>query len=197
MNLYAASPGRASRQVLGDLLFLAWIAAWLWAARIAREAILELAGPGHATVDAADGMAGQLRQVEEAIGGVPLVGDDLTAPFSGLAKQADNLGAAGASLVETVENLALVVGLAVVLIPVLLVAVVYLPFRIRFARRKAAARRAVGGDCALFALRALTNQPVRKLNRVTDDPIAAWRTGDETVLRQLADLELRSLGVKR
>lgn len=197
MNLYAASPGRAFRQILSDLLFLAWIAAWYWAARTAHEAIGELAGPGHATMDAADSMSGQLREVGQTIGGVPLVGDELTAPFSNLAEQADGLGAAGAAMVETVENLALAVGLAVLLIPVLLVAVVHVPLRVRFARAKRAARRATGQGAELFALRALTNQPPRKLNRVTDDPIAAWRTGDEAVLRQLADLELRSLGVKR
>lgn len=206
MNLYAAAPGRAAGQILGDLLFLGWIAAWAWAATIARDGVRQLAGPGRATMDVADGMSGQLRDVESRIAGVPLVGDDLTAPFRGLAEQADSLGAAGASLVQTVETLALAVGLAVLLIPVLLVAVVYLPFRIRFVRRASAAARAVrtfskgpGAEVAteLFALRALANQPVAKLAKISADPIAAWRTGDEEVTRKLANLELRSLGVRR
>ncbi|NNH54440.1 hypothetical protein HLB15_19615, partial [Promicromonospora citrea] len=54
-----------------------------------------------------------------------------------------------------------------------------------------------GGDPALLALRALANQPLRALARVTDDPVAAWRSGDEDTIRALADLELRSLGLRR
>ncbi|GAA1857493.1 hypothetical protein [Myceligenerans crystallogenes] len=206
MNLYAAAPGRAFRQILGDLLFLGWIALWAWAATIAHDGVRQLAEPGRATMDVAGDMSAQLRDVESRIAGVPLVGDDLTAPFRGLAQQTDNLGAAGASLVQTVETLALAVGIAVLLIPVLLVAVVHVPLRIRFVRRASAAARAVrtfsSGERAelaleLFALRALANQPVAKLAAISPDPIAAWRAGDEAVIRRLAHLELRSLGVRR
>ncbi|GAB3163210.1 hypothetical protein GCM10027059_17280 [Myceligenerans halotolerans] len=209
MTLYAAAPARRARQILGDLLFLTWIGAWTWAGLRAQEVVLELAAPGRATQDAAGDIAGQLRDVEDRIAGVPLVGDDLTAPFGGMANQADGLAAAGASMVQTVEQLALAVGLAVVLIPVLLVAVVHVPLRVRFIRRAGSARRAArqlsaGGDGArdsalteLFALRALAGQPVRKLAAIAGDPVAAWRAGDEDVIRRLADLELRDLGVRR
>ncbi|RPF21271.1 hypothetical protein [Myceligenerans xiligouense] len=205
MTLYAAAPARRTRQIFGDLFFLAWIGAWTWAGLRAQEAVLELAAPGRATADAAGGIAGQLRDVEGRIADVPLVGGDLTGPFGGMAEQADGLAAAGTSMVETVETLALAVGLAVLLIPVLLVAVIYLPLRIRFARRAGAARRTArqlaagdtAGDVALFALRALANQPVRKLAQVADDPVAAWRAGDEDVVHRLANLELRDLGVRR
>ncbi|MBE1878953.1 hypothetical protein [Myceligenerans pegani] len=208
MTLYAAAPARRARQLLGDLLFLAWTGAWTWAGLRAHDAVLELAAPGRATMNAAGDIAGQLRDVEDRIAGVPLVGDDLTGPFGGMASQADGLAAAGASLVETVGQLALAVGLAVALVPVLLVAVVHVPLRVRFVRRASAARRAVrqlsAGDGAraaalseLFALRALANQPVRKLAAITGDPVAAWRDGDEAAIRRLADLELRDLGVRR
>lgn len=209
MTLYAAAPARRARQIFGDLLFLAWIGAWTWAGLRAQEAVLELAAPGRTTADAADSIGGQLRDVEARIAGVPLVGDDLTGPFGGMADQADGLAAAGGAMVETVETLALAVGVAVVLIPVLLVAVIHVPVRIRFVRRASAARRAArqlsagrGGaqDAALselFALRALANQPVRKLAAITDDPVAAWRDGDEAIIRRLADLELRDVGVRR
>lgn len=196
MILYAAAPARRVRQILGDLLFLAWIGVCLWAAMLAREAVLELGAPGEAAVDAADGMSGQLRDVADRIGEVPVVGDGLTAPVAGLADQADGLGAAGAAMVETVGVLSLVVAAAVALIPVLLAAVVYLPVRIRFARRAGAAWSA-SDDPALFALRALANQPARKLAEISGDPVAAWRNGDEEAIRRLADLELRSAGIRR
>jgi hypothetical protein len=80
---------------------------------------------------------------------------------------------------------------------VLLVAVLYVPFRIRFVRRASAARRFVGADPALLALRALANQPLRSLTAISHDPVAAWRENDPATVRALADLELRTLGLKR
>ncbi|GAB4085676.1 hypothetical protein GCM10028784_23060 [Myceligenerans cantabricum] len=197
MTLYAATPARFTRQLFSDLLFLAWIGVWAWAGLRAQEAVLELAAPGRATMNAADGVAGQLRDVEDRIGGVPLVGDDLTGPFNGMAGQVDDISAAGAAMVQAVEQLAFAVGLAVLLIPVLLVAVVHLPLRLRFVRRAAAARRAAAGDPALLALRALVEQPAGRLTAIAPDPVAAWRDGDQDAIRRLADLELRSLGVRR
>lgn len=196
MRLYAAAPARGARQVLGDLLLLAWIVGWAWAGREVHDATLTLGRPGRATASAADEMAGRFRDVEGRIGGFPGVGDDLAAPFRGAADAAESLAAAGRSQAETVADVALLVGLAVFLIPVLLVAVVYVPLRVRFVRRASAGRRLLGADPALLALRALANQPLRSLTRISDDPVAAWRNDDRATVRRLADLELRSLGLK-
>jgi hypothetical protein len=197
MRLYAAAPARCARQVLGDLMMLAWIAAWAWAGRTTYDATLTLGQPGLATASAADEMAGRFHDVEGRIGGIPGVGDNLAAPFRGAASAAESLAAAGRSQAETVADVALLVGLAVFLVPVLLIAVLYVPFRVRFIRRATAARRFAGADPQLLALRALANQPLRSLTRISDDPVAAWRSGDPSAVRQLADLELRSLGLKR
>jgi len=197
MRLYAAAPARCARQVLGDLMMLAWIAGWAWAGRTTYDATLTLGQPGLATASAADEMAGRFHDVEGRIGGIPGVGDNLAAPFRGAASAAESLAAAGRSQAETVADVALLVGLAVFLVPVLLIAVLYVPFRVRFIRRATAARRFAGADPQLLALRALANQPLRSLTRISDDPVAAWRAGDPAAVRQLADLELRSLGLKR
>jgi hypothetical protein len=197
MRLYAAAPARCARQVLGDLLLLAWVAGWAWAGREVHDATLQLGRPGRATASAADEMAGQFHDVEGQIGAIPGVGDDLAAPFRGAADAAESLAAAGRSQAETVADIALLVGIAVFLIPVLLVAVLYVPLRIRFVRRAGAARRLVGADPALLALRALANQPLRSLTQISDDPVGAWRDGDPAVVRRLADLELRDLGLRR
>jgi hypothetical protein len=197
MRLYAAAPARCARQVLGDLMMLAWIAGWAWAGRTTYDATLTLGQPGLATASAADEMAGRFHDVEGRIGGIPGVGDNLAAPFRGAASAAESLAAAGRSQAETVADVALLVGLAVFLVPVLLIAVLYVPFRVRFIRRATAARRFAGADPQLLALRALANQPLRSLTRISDDPVAAWRSGDPAAVRQLADLELRSLGLKR
>lgn len=197
MRLYAAAPARCARQVLGDLLLLAWITAWAWAGREVHDLTLTLGRPGRATASAADEMAGRFHDVEGRIGGLPGVGDDLAAPFKGAADAAESLAAAGRTQAETVGDIALLVGVAVFVIPVLLVAVLYVPFRVRFVRRAGAARRFAGADPQLLALRALANQPLRTLTRVSDDPVGAWRDGDPDVVRRLADLELRALGLKR
>lgn len=197
MRLYAAAPARCARQVLGDLLLLAWVAAWAWAGREVHDATLTLGQPGRATASAADEMAGRFHDVEGRIGGIPGMGDDLAAPFRGAADAAESLAAAGRSQAETVADIALLVGLAIFLIPVLMVAVVYVPLRIRFVRRASAGRRLLAADPALLALRALANQPLRALTKISDDPVAAWRNDDRATVRRLADLELRSLGLKR
>lgn len=197
MRLYAAAPARCARQVLGDLLLLAWVAGWGWAALQARAAIEVLGNPGRETASAADELAGRFHDVEGRIDGIPGVGDDLAAPFRGAADAAEGLAAAGRTQAETVSDVALLVALAVFLVPVLLVAVLYVPLRVRFVRRAGAGRRLLAADPALLALRALTNQPPRALLRVSPDPLAAWRADDPRVVRALADLELRSLGLRR
>ena len=196
MRLYAAAPARRGRQLLGDLLLLAWIAGWAWAAREAREAILVLGRPGRSTASAADDLAARFRDVESRIDDVPGVGDDLGAPFRGAASAADSLAAAGRSQAETVADVGLLVGIAVFLVPVLLAAVLYLPARVRFVRRANAGQRFARADPELLALRALANQPLRTLATISDDPVGAWRDGDPAVVRRLADLELRDLGLR-
>jgi hypothetical protein len=37
---------------------------------------------------------------------------------------------------------------------------------------------------------------MHRLAKISDDPVGAWREGDTTVIAQLADLELRSTGLK-
>jgi hypothetical protein len=41
----------------------------------------------------------------------------------------------------------------------------------------------------------MAHQPLDLLAAVGDDPVAAWRAGDEQVIAALAGLELRSSGV--
>ena len=178
-------------------MLVAWIAGWAWAAHEVHEATLALGRPGRATATAADEMAGQFRDVEGRVGGIPGVGDDLAAPFRGAADAAGSLAAAGRSQAETVADVALLLSIAVFLVPVLLVAVLYVPLRVRFARRASAAQRLADADPALLALRALANRPLRTLTEISDDPVGAWRDGDPAVVRGLADLELRALGLRR
>ena len=197
MKTYSDLPVRRARQVAGDLFLVLWIWLWVSIADSVRDATLGLAKPGRQIDESATGLAGRLRDAGESISGVPLVGDDVQKPFEGAGGAADNLASAGRAQVEAVQTLAFWLGIAVALIPILIALAVYLPPRIRFVRRATAGKRFLdsAADLDLFALRAMTNQPLHVLARVSDDPAGGWRDRDPDVVRQLAQLELRDCGL--
>ena len=197
MKLYADAPGHRARQLAGDLLVLLWVWAWVRLAYVVRDATLALAAPGEQIESAGSGLAGKLRDAGSSVGDLPLVGDQVRTPFDGAGDAADQIAAAGAAQVEAVQTLAFWLALAVGAIPVLVLLAVYLPLRWRFVREATAGKRYVdsGADLDLFALRAMANQPLHRLARVSDDPVRAWRDGDATVVRALAFLELRDTGL--
>jgi hypothetical protein len=197
MKTYSDLPVRRARQVAGDLLLVLWIWLWVSIADSVHDATLGLAKPGRQIDQSATGLAGRLRDAGESISDVPLVGDDVQKPFAGAGGAADKLAAAGRAQVEAVQTLAFWLGIAVALIPILIAIAVYLPPRIRFVRRATAGKRFLdsAADLDLFALRAMTNQPLHVLARVSDDPAGGWRDRDPDVVRRLAQLELRDCGL--
>ena len=198
MKLYAESSVRRTRQMLGDVLLVGWIAVWVKFALVVRDATLTLAEPGEQIAKAGGGLAEKLRDAGETIGAVPLLGDAVRTPFDGASAAADMLAGAGDAQVEAVTQLAFWLGLAVAAIPILVVLVIYLPSRIRFVREAIAGQRFVdaGEDLDLFALRALARQPLHRLARISEDPAGAWRRRDPAVVRALAHLELSDSGMR-
>lgn len=198
MKLYADAPGHRARQVVGDVLLALWVAVWVKLALVVHDATRALAAPGEQIERAGTGLAGRLRDAGSSVGGIPLVGDDVRAPFDGAGDAADQIAAAGSAQVEAVHTLAFWLGLAVAAIPILVLVAVYLPLRWKFIREATAGQRFVdsGSDVDLFALRAMANQPLHRLARISDDPVGAWRDGDPAVVRALAVLELRDVGLR-
>ena len=197
MKLYADAPGRQARQVLGDLLLVLWVALWVKLALVVRDATLALAAPGEQIESAGAGLAGKLRDAGATVGGLPLVGDEVRGPFDGAGDAADQIAAAGAAQVEAVQTLAFWLALTVGAVPILVLLAVYLPLRWRFVREATAGKRFIdsSADLDLFALRAMSNQPMHRLARISDDPVRAWRERDAPVVRALAALELRDSGL--
>jgi hypothetical protein len=197
MKIYADAPVRRSLQISGDVLLAIWVYLWVQTALVVRDATLSLAEPGEQISAAGGGLAEQLRDAGRTVGDVPLVGDEVRAPFDGAGGAADRIAAAGDAQVEAVQTLAFWLGLAVGAIPVLIALAVYLPLRWRFIREATAGRRFVDStdDLDLFALRAMARQPLHRLARISDDPAGAWRRGDPEVVRDLAALELRDSGL--
>jgi hypothetical protein len=198
MKLFADTPLRRTLQVLADLLFVAWLVLWVWIGLAVHDGTMELAGPARQTDSSATSLAGQLRDAGGRLGEAPLVGDELAVPFDKAAEASDGIAAAGRDTVEAVERLALLLGLSVALIPILIVSAIHLPLRWRFVREATAGARFIDAqeDLDLFALRALANQPMRVLARVSDDPAGAWRARDPEVVRRLAELELADVGLR-
>ncbi|WP_254185594.1 hypothetical protein [Nocardioides panacis] len=197
MKLYADGPARRTRQMLGDVLLVLWVALWIRLAQVVHDATLALATPGHKIEAAGGGLADRLRDAGSAVGDVPLVGDQVRSPFDGAGRAADQIAAAGASQVAAVEHLAHWLGLAVGALPILLVVLVYLPLRWRFVREASAGQRFIdsSADLDLFALRAMSRQPMHRIARISADPVRAWREGDPDVVRALAVLELKEAGL--
>jgi hypothetical protein len=144
-------------------------------------------------------MAGGLADAGNQVHRVPVGGDALAAPFNRAADGARSIAAAGRQQVEIAHDMAWILALLLLAVPVALVLLGWLPWRLRWIRRASSAsglrRYPPGQD--LLALRALANQPLRRLSTVDEDPVAAWRRGDTAVVAALAGLELRRLGLRR
>ena len=198
MKLYADSPGHFARQLLSDAALVGWVLLWIWAGLAVHDATMELAGPGYQITESATGISDSMTEAGGVLADLPLVGDEAQAPFDQASGAAEELAEAGRAEVRAVESLADGLGLAVGLIPILVVVAFYLPARVRFVRRATAGARLVdaGEDLDLFALRALAHQPLHVLARITDDPAGAWRRGDRAVTDRLAELELRDNGLR-
>jgi hypothetical protein len=197
MKVYADGSVRRTRQMLGDVLLVLWVVLWLKLAYVVHDATLALATPGRKIEAAGGGLAVKLRDAGSAVGDVPLVGDKVRSPFDGAGKAADQIADAGASQVAAVEHLAYWLGITVGALPILLVVLVYLPLRWKFVRGASAGQRFIdaSADLDLFALRAMSHQPMHRLARISSDPVRAWRDGDADVVRALAVLELKDAGL--
>ena len=195
MGLYADVPALRARQATGDVLVVAWVAAWVAVGRAVHAEVGRLAGPGRTLEDAGRALEDRLRAAGAEVARTPLVGDELQAPFDGAGDAAAGLAAAGTAVQDGVARAALLAALAVAAWPVLVVLAGWAVHRWRQVRRAAVGRRLVAspGGRELLALRTLTHAPLRSL---TDDDVAGWRERDPVALDLLAAREARRLGVR-
>jgi hypothetical protein len=195
---YAATPGRAMMQAWADFLVALWLVLWFVIGRLVHNAIAAFAEVGRKVESGANGIAGNLDSAGNNAAKIPLVGDNVRSPLRAAGGAARDLAGAGHGLDQRATTLAIILSLAVAIPPALAVFVPWLLLRLRFARRAGAAAslaRTPGGD-RLLALRALTNRPLARVLAVGADPVEGWRTGDPEIIRRLAALELRSVGLK-
>jgi hypothetical protein len=198
MPLYAQHPAVRARQVAADLGMLAWTVLWIIVARVVHGAVLVLAEPGLAVEELGSSVAGNMDSAAEAAGDVPLVGDELSAPFEALSEASGSVRGAGQAAQEAVGTLALVLAVVLVVLPVGWLVLRWLPWRLRYAREAGAARRLLTGtaELELLAARAMATAPLPRLAALPAGTGVAWRSGDPAAVRALAGLELARLGLR-
>lgn len=198
MKIYADLPARRVRQVVADLLVLVWTLVWAGVGVAVHDATMELTEPGHQLEGAGSGMREKLQDAGDSVAGLPVLGDRVADPFRDVSGAGTSIEGAGTDLVTAVERLATTLGWVTALTPILIVGAVWLALRLRFARRATSAQRHVDDahDLDLFALRAMTNQPLARLTEICPDPAGAWRRGDPEVIHELAVLELADCGLR-
>ena len=176
---------------------VAWVCVWAWVGRLVHDKTMALAVPGRQLQDAGSGFRDQMTRAGDSVRDLPLVGDRVAAPFRQASGAGTTIEQAGVDLVHAVTDLANILGWVTALVPVVVVGLVWALLRGRFVRRASAAQRFIdtAADLDLFALRAMSRQPMRRLASISDDPSGAWRRGDEATIRALALLELRDSGL--
>jgi hypothetical protein len=196
--MYADRLTTAVRQLLTDIFIVIWVYLWIRAAFWVHAMVLKLGVPGEKLQSSGTSLADNLADAGGKVGRVPLVGDQLTKPFNGAADAARSLADAGRQQQEIVGNVALIVALTVVALPLALVLFGWLPLRLRWMRRAGVASRVrnepAGKD--LLALRALAGRPLNQLTKLGPDIAQSWRNGDAAAVDALAALELSDLGLK-
>jgi hypothetical protein len=195
---YSAQPRRLALQLASDAFVLLWIYVFYRVGRLVHDTLVDVAGVGYRIQNNAGRVSGSLVEAGDSANGVPLVGERLGRPLADAGNQVGDIAAAGRNAGDTLTNLATPLGWAVALGPILLVLLLWLPRRYRFARRAGEAQQMSASPQGeeLLALRALANRPLQDLRRVAPDPVRAWRDGDADAVRALAHLELVADGVR-
>lgn len=198
MKIYSDFAGRRTRQIIADILALGAIALWVWFGHTVFTLVAGLAEFGVQMEDAGAGFRQAMTDVGETLGGVPLIGPGIRLPFDGASAAGGSLEEAGQAQQDAVLQLATTLGIGTATLPVLTILIVWLVPRVLFIRRAGRTKAAVTADAGLdlLALRALATQKLSAIAQIDADALGAWRRGDPEVVRRLAQLELKSSGVK-
>lgn len=198
LQLYAETPGRRTSQVIADAWFVLWTLLWVSLAVVLYRLVSKLAVAGQKLEATGRTLNEDMTSAQDKVRGVPLIGDQVSAPFGKVGAAAQSLISIGMAQEQAVHDVAVLLAVCVAAIPIALLAMLWLPRRVRFVRRATASRRLVdsAGDLDLFALRALSTQPIHELARVSADPADGWRRKDPAVIFALATLELADAGLR-
>ncbi|MFD1148471.1 hypothetical protein [Saccharothrix hoggarensis] len=197
MKWYADRPTRLARQVVADLVAVAWTWFWVTLALAVGEAVRTLRAPGDGLVDAGNALSDTFGDVAAKARDVPLVGGKLADALDRGKSAGGTLTDAGGAQIEAVESTALWLTVALIVLPLAFLLLTWLPLRIRYARQATVVRRLRDqGRLDLLALHALTTLSLRDLATFPGDPAEGWRRQDPEVISALAARRLRAAGVR-
>ena len=198
MKLYSDFATRRLRQITADLAALALITASISVGVYVHSLVMELATFGVQVEAAGEGFSETLTDVGDKVAVVPFLGGGVQNLFDNASDAGTNLADAGRSGQEAIGHLAVGLGSAIAVLPVLMILALWLLPRIRFVRRAGVAKRLLSdaGSLDLLALRALTSQTVSSLSAISPAVADDWRRGDRATILSLASLELKSSGVR-
>lgn len=198
MLLYPERPDKRLTHVLADLGMLAWVVLWVLVARAVHGAVLALAEPGEAVESLGSSVADSMGSAAEVAEDVPVVGDELSAPFDALGSAGESVSGAGQSAQDAVGTLAFWLAVVLVVLPVGWLLLRWLPWRLAWAREATAVSRLLGSrdaDLEFLAARAVATAPLPRLAALPPGTGAAWRAGDPAATRLLAAMEAGRLGL--
>lgn len=198
MKLYSDFAAQRARQMTADVVALALIAISIATGIVVFSTVNQLAQFGVQMQNAGTDFRTSMTDVGTRLGGVPFIGEGISAPFSTASSAGDTLAAAGQTQQDLVLQAAIALGVGVAALPIVIVLLVWLIPRLRFISRATRTRALMRSSPTydLLALRALTNQKVGAITKVAPDAVTAWRRGDTEVINRLAGLELRSVGIR-
>lgn len=197
MAWYAKDRRQRSRQIVDDIVMAVWTVFWGLAAWLTYRLIHASGAPARSLSRMAAEQEQSFNGYAERIAKAPAIGETVRQPVDQLARVFDQVGIFADNQIRLIERVAVAGGGLVFAIPVAIWLLRWLPGRVAFARRSAAAQRFINSaeDLDLFALRAMAVAPMTELAKISDDPVGDWRRGDEQVIGQLADLALRREGL--
>ena len=176
---------------------VAWVLLWIAVALAVADTVGELRALSDTAADTGRAITGSAETLE-SLGDVPVVGGEIDDAAGQVRDAGEQITRQGEDTRSGIERLALLLGLAVALIPIVPVLCLYLPPRVARGREQHALARLVAtgrGSAAferLLAQRAASNLSYRRLRQVSDEP---WRDLDEGRYEQLARAELHRMGL--
>ncbi len=187
---------RARRRSLTVVVVL-WVLLWLVAGAVTGYQVRQLTEVSDSLVESAEALDAAGIALQD-IGRLPIIGERPEALGNEVRETARDIDRAGTASRETVRTVSVLLGLALVLIPIVPVVAVYLPLRRASNRERTAVKRALAGapgDPVLeeyLAHQAVQNLPYSTLRQVSTDPWGDLRRGS---FRHLANAELTRLGL--
>lgn len=186
------------RTRISDGVAALWIAVWLVVGGWSGYEVWQLSYAG-ATIEQSGRALDDTGRALQDIGRIPLIGSRPTELGNAVRQNAAQIRADARRSGPSVRRLAILLGLAVAVIPNTPILAVYLPERLARRRERRDALHGMTGVApeemdAVFAVRAVSHLPYATLREVTETPGRDLLAGHH---RGLADAELRRLGLRR